>query len=93
MYKKLVYILTAVFTLNTAVAQSQSANKIVIPAELKQQFPNAEFRVVSVDDYQKLRQRNFPSYSVNTLEPILVASQQQSPGSKVPPKDDSNSCE
>jgi hypothetical protein len=93
MYKKLVYILTAVLTLNTAVAQSQSTNKIVIPAVLKQRYPNAEFQIVSVQEYQKLRKNNYPSYSANTLEPILVASQQQSPGLKAPSKEDSNSCE
>ncbi len=63
MYKSLVFFLVAVLTLNPVFAQSQSNNELVIPIEIKQQYPNAQFRTVTWQEYQNLGLNLPDSYS------------------------------
>jgi hypothetical protein len=76
MCKSLVFFLVAVLTLNPVFAQSQSNDKLVIPPHLNQQYPNAEFRIASMQDYEKLRHSNFPSdISKNSGSYLLIVQQ------------------
>jgi hypothetical protein len=93
LFKVLVYLLVAALAINPALAQSQTTNEFVIPPELKQQFPNAEFQVVSVQEYNELRRRQYSSYSADTLKPILMASQLQDTETNPPSDETPESCE
>ncbi len=91
MCKNLVRLLVAALVLNPVFAQSQPSNEFVIPAEIKQRYPDAEFRIMTVQEYEALRVSGALSNAAPHFPAYLAQSQQQSDESQTPV--DSTNCE